>query len=382
MPANIAHMLICHKSLKKLKEKNIPQLSKYIDILSSTEENANYKAYMNLGSLGPDMFYYSSLISGVKDMLKDGYIQAKGVEPWSYHLHSINPRQFPLKLIEIVFRDAKKENGQYILEKQDYCRIAFIAGYLTHIAADQIIHPIVNKIAGPYYREGGNRKEHRECEVFQDFFLYENVYRLEEKTGEKYDFFQQDFNLWCDCIRGVTFKNTEDWFRYFIQRGFAETYMIFPDEDIIEDCVDNILFVLKNCVDRGPYKKAYKEYKELGNESPRYKKYIEEIDYLKYYRIALELSVVYLLVLYEAFELLNNNSDPKKHQERFLSILSDADLSCPLDSDILSKAEIALKSSSNITEEIQVAFNAVQQANILNAQSIIEKSDLKDVMMA
>jgi len=42
---------------------------------------------------------------------------------------------------------------------------------------------VVNSIAGPYYREGQNRRKHRECEVFQDYFLYEEVYRLEEKSG-------------------------------------------------------------------------------------------------------------------------------------------------------------------------------------------------------
>ncbi len=38
----------------------------------------------------------------------------------------------------------------------------------NHKAADQIIHPLVNAVAEPYYHSGKNRKRRRECEVFQD----------------------------------------------------------------------------------------------------------------------------------------------------------------------------------------------------------------------
>jgi len=180
MPANITHMLIAHKALQTLKAKGIDQYKQFAEKLDDSSRSKNYKAYVNLGSLGPDLYYYNRLSSSIKDMLKEGFVQAKGVTPWSYHLHSHRPNEFPLKLVEIIFSDVIRENSQVNLYDDDMRKLAYIAGHLTHIAADQIIHPVVNSVAGPYYREGRNRKKHRECEVFQDYFLYEEIYRLEE----------------------------------------------------------------------------------------------------------------------------------------------------------------------------------------------------------
>jgi hypothetical protein len=66
------------------------------------------------------------MAQSAKDLLIDGFVQATGVTPWS-------------------------------------------------------CHPLVHRIAKPYCRDGKNRKKHRECEVFQDYFLYEEVYRAERQ---------------------------------------------------------------------------------------------------------------------------------------------------------------------------------------------------------
>ena len=230
MPANIAHMLIAHKGLEALKKEKYKGVAEFAEMLDKVSKSKNYQAYVNLGSMGPDLYYYTNLGQSAKDMLVDGFVKAKGVTPWAYHLHSHKPNEFPLKLIEIVFSDAIRKKGTVKLETDDVRKLAYITGHLSHIAADQIIHPVVNGIAGPYYRSGKNRDVHRECEVFQDYFLYEEVYRLEQKTGPIYEFFEQDFRGWADCVRGVALRNTEDWFRYFLQRGFIETYCAGPSE--------------------------------------------------------------------------------------------------------------------------------------------------------
>ena len=80
-----------------------------------------------------------------------------------------------------------------------------------------------------------------------------------------YSFFEQDFHKWVDCVPGLTTRNTEDWFRYFLQRGFAQTYGVFPTEDEIENSVDNLLLVLRICKIHGPYKEAQAEYEEHGS---------------------------------------------------------------------------------------------------------------------
>ena len=382
MPANVTHMLIAHKALQTLKTKGIKEYTQFADMLDETSKDKNFKAYMNLGSVGPDLYYYSRLSGSIKDMLKEGFFQAIGVTPWSYHLHSYKPNEFPLKLIEILFSDVIRDNGSIKLEKDDIRKLAYIAGHLTHIAADQIIHPVVNSIAGPYYRSGQNRKKHRECEVFQDYFLYEEVYRIEEKSGSKYDFFEQDFRKWADCIQGFTTKNTEDWFRYFLQRGFVETYGASPAEEDIENSVDNLLLTLRACKQAGPYHKAAKDYEENGQNSEMYIEYVKNVDYLKHYRLAVELAVVYLIALYEVYFLLLQGKDfTDVHQHRFFNIVSNADLSCPLEHNIFQKAYAALQNSTHVEDAIrQHTSNLLAKTKFVTENHIFDSEPDKELI--
>ena len=384
MPANITHMLIAHKALQTLKAKGIDEYIQFAETLDDASSSRNYKAYVNLGSLGPDLYYYNRLSSSIKDMLQEGFVQAKGVTPWSYHLHSDKPNGFPLKLVEIIFSDVIRENGNIKLYDDDLRKLAYIAGHLTHIAADQIIHPVVNSVAGPYYREGRNRKKHRECEVFQDYFLYEEVYRLEEKTGSKYDFFKQDFRDWIDCVRGMTTRNTEEWFRYFLQRGFVETYSTFPSEEDIENSVDNILLTLRACRQLGPYKKAEKEYRKDKENSKMYQEYIKDVGYIKYYWLAVELSVIYFIALYEVYFTLKQGKDfTDRHKKRFLSIVSDADLSCPLKQKIFEKASAALRNKRNMTAAIKTHTSGLlTKTKFVTPTRIFKTESDKDLLQA
>ncbi len=343
MPASVAHMLIAHKGLKKLQQDKNAGLAEFAKMLDSPLGKENYRAYMNLGSLGPDLYYFISIAKGLKDLFWDGYVQAKGVTPWAYHLHSSKPNEFPLKLIEITFSDVVREGRKVILNVDDKRKLAYIAGHLSHIAADQIIHPLVNELAGPYYREGKNRKTHREAEVYQDYFLYQEVYRTKDKSTSEYNFFEQDFRSWADCIKKKTFDNTEEWFRYFLQRGFIETFGSAPTENEIEDAVDGLLLSLRASKMAGPYKKADKEYKKEGRKGPNFKKYIQKPGYLDYYEKAVELTVVYMTALYKAYRILKTGKDFADKSQWFLKVVSNADLSCPLQKDILEKAKAALK---------------------------------------
>ncbi|MHC4756733.1 MAG: zinc dependent phospholipase C family protein [Planctomycetota bacterium] len=384
MPANITHMLIAHKALQKLKTKGINEFTEFAEELDKASRKENYKAYVNLGSLGPDLYYYSRLSSSVKDMLKEGFVQAKGVTPWSYHLHSHRPNEFPLKLVEIIFSDVIRKNGKVNLYEDDKRKLAYIAGHLTHIAADQIIHSVVNRVAGPYYREGKNRKKHRECEVFQDYFLYEEVYRLEQKSGLKYNFFKQNFHKWADCIKGATTRNSEEWFRYFLQRGFVETYSTCPTEDEIENSVDNLLLTLRACQKLGPYKKADKEYQKNKDGSAMCKEYIKNVSYIQHYRLAVELAVIYLIALYEIYFVLMKGKDfTDRHKKRFLNVVSDADLSCPLKQNIYVKARAALRNKGSMETAIRKhAAGLLTKTKFLSTNRIFKTGTDKDIVQA
>ena len=57
MPANVTHMLIAHKALQPLKAKGIDEYKQFAEKLDDSSRSKNYKAYVNLGSLGPDLYY-------------------------------------------------------------------------------------------------------------------------------------------------------------------------------------------------------------------------------------------------------------------------------------------------------------------------------------
>ncbi|MGE5297166.1 MAG: zinc dependent phospholipase C family protein [Solirubrobacterales bacterium] len=347
MPANIAHMVIVHKAFELLRTQGSPELAEFARMIDdpAKRQESDYWRYMNLGSVGPDLYYYASMVRSGWDMIVEGFVKAVGVVPWSYHLHSCSPNLFPLSLCRILFSDIVRTENGVEMDGDDMRKLAYIAGHLSHIAADQIIHPVVNKIAKPYYRNGKNRKKHRECEVFQDYFLYEEVYRArrEAATGADkatFDFFHQDFRGWVDCIPGLTTRNTEDWFRYFLQRGFVETYGACPSEDDIENSVDNLLAVLWISRTQGPYREAAEEYEKYDKQSPMYQEYIASPDYVSYYDQAVRLSAVYIAALFEIYTALSAGEDFT--DQRFPKIVSGADLSCPLDHDLLENAYAAL----------------------------------------
>jgi len=89
MPANIAHLVIAHKALKRLKSLDpANEIAGFAQIIDKNSKGGNSRSYMNLGSIGPDLYYYCNIAGSLKDMLTEGFVQAKGVTPWAYHLHS------------------------------------------------------------------------------------------------------------------------------------------------------------------------------------------------------------------------------------------------------------------------------------------------------
>jgi hypothetical protein len=219
-------------------------------------------------------------------------------------------------------------------EGDDYHKFAFTCGFLSHMAADQIIHPMVNEIAGPYYRTGESRKIHRECEVCQDIALFHELYHEE-------DFMGKSFNQWVD-IEPKNLHNTPDWFRYYIQRAFVESHGVYPQEDEIEDWVDGLLLILRLMKLQGPYKDAYEDLKEHGAESGKFQKYFD--GYMEFFFRAVELTSVYWKMVFELYDPPDGVlqiTDPRR--KRFLSVVQNADLSSPLDRAILGYAKEALE---------------------------------------
>jgi len=324
MPASITHLLICNKAVKALE--NGDAYEEFVTILDSDK----CKPYLNLGAIGPDLSYYGNRWEGLKNLIFEKSDKPLGVDGWSYLLHSKEPNLFPLILIELTWRDTLWEKEEW--EEVDHYKFAFTCGFLSHMASDQIIHPMVNHIAGPYYRRGENRKIHRECEIYQDVALFQELYPEE-------DFMEKSFNLWVDLNPQST-HNAPEWFRYFIQRAFVEAHGVYPKEEEIENWIDGLLLILKGMKWIGPYKTAYEEFKTEGIESERFKKYFR--GYKELFFKAVELTSIYWKMVFELYDPPSGVLQiSKPMRERFKNVVQDADLSSPLQKDILADAKRA-----------------------------------------
>jgi len=324
MPASIAHLLICNKAVKVLQDGDAYE--RFINILDSDD----CKPYLNLGSIGPDLSYYGSEWEGLKTLFFDQTDKPLGVDGWSYLLHSKEPNLFPLNLIELTWKDTRWEQEEW--EEVDHYKFAFTCGFLSHMASDQIIHPMVNDIAGPYYRTGESRRIHRECEIYKDVALFKDLYKNE-------DFMKKSFNLWVD-INPKGSHNAPDWLRYFIQRAFVESHGVYPKEEEIEDWIDGLLLILRGIKLVGPYKTAYEELKNEGSKSEKFNRYFK--GYMDYFFNAVELTSIYWKMVFELYdppEGVLQISDPMR--ERFKRVVQNADLSSPLQKDILGDAKIS-----------------------------------------
>ncbi len=328
MPATISHLLICNKAVKALESGD--EYEEFIKILDSDE----CKPYLNLGSIGPDLSYFGSKWEGLKNLLLEKSDKPLGVDGWSYLLHSKEPNIFPLSLIELTWKDTRWEEEEW--EMIDHYKFAFACGFLSHMASDQLIHPMVNDIAGPYYRRGENRRIHRECEIYQDVALFHELYPEE-------DFMKKSFHLWVDLNPHGT-HNAPDWFRYYIQRAFVETHGVYPEEDEIEDWIDGLLVILRGIKWIGPYKTAYNELKTEGFESERFKRYFT--GYMENFFKAIELTSIYWKMVFELYDPPSGVLQiSKSMRERFKNVVQAADLSSPLQRDILPCAKKAFEQS-------------------------------------
>ncbi|MCX5893400.1 MAG: zinc dependent phospholipase C family protein [Deltaproteobacteria bacterium] len=318
MPASIVHMLISRKVREQLSL--VQGYKKFGKILS------DHQVYMELGSLGPDLPYYESTVKAGFNLLLDRSDKPMGVDQWSYQLHSKSPNIFPLKMIEIAWREADPELDNW--EEDDQQKFAFICGFLTHMAADQIIHPLVNKVAGPYYKSGDHREVHRECEVYQDVVVYQELHPGQGLLDEKP-------NLWCDLNPGWG-DNTPVWFRYFLQKAFVEAHSITPSDNNIEDWVDGILFTLRGLNNFGPYVKAARDFSTNGKESVSYKRFYAETNYDGFFQQAIDLGLIYVKTVFALFDI-DHLSDDERHF--FKAVVQNADLSAPLQKDIYASAK-------------------------------------------
>ncbi len=120
--------------------------------------------------------------------------------------------------------------------------------------------------------------------------------------------------------------------------------------------------------------KADKEYRKNKDGCAMYREYIKDVYYIKYYRLTVELAVIYLIALYEVYFVLKvGRNFTDKHKKRFLGIVSDADLSCPLKHRILEKALTELRNKSSMGTGIRTHTSGLlEKTEFLTTSRIFE----------
>ncbi|MFA7517632.1 zinc dependent phospholipase C family protein [Shewanella sp.] len=144
MPGAFAHITavniaLSNAALASLQE--MPQEARFI-----LSQNIQFS---ELGAVSPDYPYLA--------------IGSKEQNTWADLMHYTRTGQF----IQYAAMNIRQLTG----EAQERA-FAWLCGYISHVIADITIHPVVEKIVGPYEQ---NAKAHRNCEMNQDAYIWQRL---------------------------------------------------------------------------------------------------------------------------------------------------------------------------------------------------------------
>jgi hypothetical protein len=147
MPGTYTHLMITEKALE--------QFLGHQDINEKLRGAVlSYSHFVHLGSVGPDYPYLDLLQPKQKH--------------WADHMHYRHTGD----VVKTMARRLLPLAGQGLQEKKFIIPFCWTLGYISHVAGDLVIHPVVMNIVGPYE---GNEREHRHCEMIQDTFIYHRI---------------------------------------------------------------------------------------------------------------------------------------------------------------------------------------------------------------
>ncbi|ASY81609.1 hypothetical protein BJK05_17080 [Pectobacterium polaris] len=143
MAGAYAHLAVVNFAVetKRLEEAKVPQ--------SGILALKRYLRFCELGSVSPDYPYLA--------------IADKGAAEWADMMHYE-------KTGDVVQSLAKGVMGLQGAEKGK--ALAWLLGYVAHVVTDMTIHPVVEKIVGPYAQ---NKLQHRICEMNQDAYIFQRL---------------------------------------------------------------------------------------------------------------------------------------------------------------------------------------------------------------
>jgi len=160
MAGTFTHWMIVEDALEKYRKSG--RSPKYSTIILGDNH------FVNLGAVGPDYPYMTDLLSG---MLKE--------HTWADRMHYESTGKF-LKVAAVNLLTLEGEEREICL--------SWLCGFISHVVADAIVHPMVNAIVGPYTF---NSTEHRHCEMTQDSYIFREIKGTELRYSAYVDLLNQ-----------------------------------------------------------------------------------------------------------------------------------------------------------------------------------------------
>ena len=147
MPATYAHLMITDGALVQLQQDATIDRSVRGAILRLSH-------FVHLGCVSPDYPYLD--------------FKQPHQKLWADHMHY----DFTGDLIQTMARSlsALRAKGP---DRPEYAiPLCWTLGYISHVTADLVVHPVVRNIVGNYK---GHEVEHRQCEMVQDVYIYHGI---------------------------------------------------------------------------------------------------------------------------------------------------------------------------------------------------------------
>ena len=176
MPKEITHCILAERAVHSMAASSSPRKQ-----ATGAEIYFLYEKHPELlyfGSVAPDIFFYD-----IKLPWEIG-VKHRGLA-WGELIHGTHGEDSLAHIFEI-FKILKDPEAQAIVRGRSFSDgekqgiLLFALGYLTHVALDTIMHPIVYYFAGDYYARDRSEKlraeaRHRAIETILDLYNLESI---------------------------------------------------------------------------------------------------------------------------------------------------------------------------------------------------------------
>jgi len=135
-------------------------------------------------------------------------------EDWADWMHKGKTNEMLNYAMRVIHRQRIEDQDSHIWRQ----RFAWLLGFMTHVIADVVVHPVVNIKVGKYEE---NKKAHRTCEMNQDVWIYKEIVGLDlhysdnmkseiKGCGRPFDLDDEIEDLWRECLHETYGEQPEE----------------------------------------------------------------------------------------------------------------------------------------------------------------------------